>query len=433
MVVMKSAESAVVVSEFSPEQRQIVLGTLRRVLESSHFSKSKRYPAFLEYIVRSALEEQTDSLKERTIGVEVFGRTPDYDTSTDPVVRIAAGEVRRRMAVFFSEHPESPVWIDIHAGSYRAEFHFRANSGVGGAAGGEAAGSAGELRVASTVNGLKPTEADAAKSEQGAAEAVVTPSERRLSWRSTTARVAIAAMILAMVAGATWWRLREQTRGRREFWWPLAGNQPSVLVLVGKTAIPESAGIKHANLSMGDVIVTGQICSILRSYKSDCNVRPGELEGAGDLLGKPMVVIGGFNNPWSSRILAPLPFQFQFRPAAQPGQRAPRVIVEHQPSGDTILGEIDHFDDAPLPRDSDYAIVARFHSDITESTAVVIAGLGPPGTGSAEQYISNQEKMKELISRAPKDWQGQNFEAVLKVDLIQGNAGHVDVVAARFW
>ena len=107
--------------------------------------------------------------------------------------------------------------------------------------------------------------------------------------------------------------------------------------------------------------------------------------------------------------------------------------MEHQPSGDTILGEIDHFDDAPLPRDSDYAIVARFHSDITESTAVVIAGLGSPGTGSAEQYISNQEKMKELISRAPKDWQGQNFEAVLKVDLIQGNAGHVDVVAARFW
>ena len=431
MVVMKSAELAGVMPEFSPEQRQVVLCTLRRILESSHFSKSKRYPAFLEYIVRFALEEHTDSLKERTIGVEVFGRAPDYDTGTDPVVRIAAGEVRRRMAVYFSEHPESPVWIDIHPGSYRAAFHFRASSGVGRVSEGETATSAGAVGASSTENGRK--QAEAVKSELRPTVAGVTPSKPRLIWQSTAFRVAVAAMILVIVAGAAWWRLGEQTRGLREFWWPLVGNQAPVLVLVGRTNIPESAGIKNANLSMDDVIVTGQICSILRSYKSDCNVRPGESESAGDLMDKPVVVIGGFNNSWSTRFLALLPFQIEGRPMSQDGTSFTRLVVEHLPAGDKIIGKIDHDDDLELATDKDYAVVGRFHSDLTKSMAMVIAGLGRQGTSSAEQFISAPENMKEVVARAPKGWQGQNFEAVLQVDLIEGNAGHVDVIAARFW
>ncbi len=122
---MSQGELAIAHAEVSAEERQMILATLRLVLESPHFCKSKRYPSLLEFVVHNALEENSHVLKERTVGVEVFGRMADYDTSTDPVVRVAAGEVRRRMAAYFSEHPEAPVRIDIPPGSYRAEFCFR--------------------------------------------------------------------------------------------------------------------------------------------------------------------------------------------------------------------------------------------------------------------------------------------------------------------
>lgn len=75
---------------------------LTRVLESAPFRTSKRYPALLSYVVEKTLQGDTDSLKERTLGIEVFRREPEYDTNADPVVRIAAGEVRKRLAQYYS-------------------------------------------------------------------------------------------------------------------------------------------------------------------------------------------------------------------------------------------------------------------------------------------------------------------------------------------
>ena len=42
-------------------------------------------------------------MKERTLGVEVFGRPPDYDTNADPVVRVTAAEIRKKIAQFYHE------------------------------------------------------------------------------------------------------------------------------------------------------------------------------------------------------------------------------------------------------------------------------------------------------------------------------------------
>lgn len=63
-------------------------------------------------------------LKERTLGVEVFGRDPGYDTNEDPVVRITTGEVRERIAQYYHEAGHEPeIRIDLPPGSYLPEFH----------------------------------------------------------------------------------------------------------------------------------------------------------------------------------------------------------------------------------------------------------------------------------------------------------------------
>ncbi len=106
--------------EISPAvDSKLVLEQLDRMLKSRHFRNSRRYPAFLDHIVRHTLAGDLDSLKERILGIEVFKRASDYDTAADPVVRISAGEVRKRIALYYhDEGTEQELRIELPAGSY---------------------------------------------------------------------------------------------------------------------------------------------------------------------------------------------------------------------------------------------------------------------------------------------------------------------------
>jgi hypothetical protein len=55
-------------------------------LASPEFRASQRCQDFLRFVVEQSLAGHADSLKERTIGVEAFGRAADYETNLDGVV-----------------------------------------------------------------------------------------------------------------------------------------------------------------------------------------------------------------------------------------------------------------------------------------------------------------------------------------------------------
>ena len=104
--------------------REAIREQLERILADPLFTHSKRYPLLLRSVVERALEGRASQLKERTLGVEVFGRDPDYDTNTDPVVRITAGEIRKRIAQYYHETGrETEIRIDLPCGCYVPEFH----------------------------------------------------------------------------------------------------------------------------------------------------------------------------------------------------------------------------------------------------------------------------------------------------------------------
>jgi hypothetical protein len=73
--------------------------------------------------VERAIEGDIDHLKERALGVEVFGRPPDYDNYADPIVRISAGEVRKRIAQYYhGPGRDREIRIELPLGSYVPEF-----------------------------------------------------------------------------------------------------------------------------------------------------------------------------------------------------------------------------------------------------------------------------------------------------------------------
>ena len=94
---------------------------LRELLESPAFKGSRRSQQFLQYVVEKALAGQADELKERSLGVALFGRAPSYDTGDDAIVRVTASDVRKRLQHFYSE-TDSPIRVELLAGSYTPEF-----------------------------------------------------------------------------------------------------------------------------------------------------------------------------------------------------------------------------------------------------------------------------------------------------------------------
>jgi hypothetical protein len=74
----------------------------------------------LAYTVEQALLGNAGELKERTIGVEAFGREPNYDVNLDPVVRTTAAEVRKRLfQYYYSPDHAGELIIGLPVGSYR--------------------------------------------------------------------------------------------------------------------------------------------------------------------------------------------------------------------------------------------------------------------------------------------------------------------------
>src|SRR6516162_7365233 len=100
---------------------------LDRVLSSACFARSERLSQLLRFLVERHMEGRDDELKESVIGVEVFGRRPDYDPKLDSTVRTEAVRLRARLNTYYSmEGSSDPLVIELPRGGYVPQFRPRA-------------------------------------------------------------------------------------------------------------------------------------------------------------------------------------------------------------------------------------------------------------------------------------------------------------------
>lgn len=106
-----------------PEECAAIRSHLEQILGSQFFRNSRRYPDFLRYVVNETLDGRGARVKERTLGIEIFGRKPDYDTNLDHIVRSTATEVRKRLIRYYQENGhKSDIRIDLPQRSYAPFF-----------------------------------------------------------------------------------------------------------------------------------------------------------------------------------------------------------------------------------------------------------------------------------------------------------------------
>lgn len=378
---------------------------LERVLASSLFRNSKRFPDFLRYTVNHALAGETEGLKERMIGIGVFGREPDYDTSTDPVVRVTAGEVRKRITQYYEAvGHEHELRIEFERGSYVPEFKFVYDSG-------------------------RP---------QTASRAIVKEEGRRRSAKHWLLAACIAIPTLALcifLLGST-----RQTALDR-FWSPiLATNNPALLCIPdprppvdaqsaatgqsGTIASPTDPAKSFHVVSLGDSVALSLVSGVLGRKAKDFRVRATDDVTLEDLREGPVVLIGGFDNQWTMKLAGGLRFKFSHDDslhyifdARNPLSRQWAEAQQWKSATDSV----------------DYGLISRVIDSTTGRAVVTVAGIHHYGTEAAAECLTETACLESAAKLAPGDWKKTDLQIVLKTTVIGQNSGEPAVLAAYAW
>jgi len=73
----------------------------QRIASSEIFARSEFLPKFLLYICDRQLSGRTHEITEQQIGERVFGRPAGYSPGEDNIVRNYAGQLRKRLEVYY--------------------------------------------------------------------------------------------------------------------------------------------------------------------------------------------------------------------------------------------------------------------------------------------------------------------------------------------
>lgn len=399
------------------QEKEAVIKELERILGSTVFRNSKRYAAVLRYIVERTLDGSDANLKERTIGIEVFGRAPDYDTASDHVVRSAVAEIRKRLAQYYQEDANGgELRIEVQPGSYVPQFRLTPDRALPDVA--------------------EPRAVPVPRRNI----AVVLPSPaRRLAWPRLR-WLAYSGAALAAVAAALFFLLRPSD-ALDSFWGPILSARNPVLLCIGNL---EGGHRSHNSVAPSTVLTVRDFhqldSQIVHVYDAMTLLRiAGLMQAKGklyhsasqseanfeDLQSGPAVLVGLMNNDWTERLVAKLRFTVEHP------NRGIIIIRDHNnPTRDDWSMDYS----APFMEvTKDYALVLRVRDPKTDQMVVAVAGISVLGTLAAGEFLTNASEMQKLAAVAPKGWEQKNMEIVLSTDVIQGRPGHATIVATSFW
>lgn len=440
---------------FDEGDRERILRELNAILNSPVFQPSKRGQQFLSYVVHHRLDGNHDRLKERTIGVDLFQRPVGYATGDDPVVRVQAGEVRRRLEQYYqANHNSSEVRIELHVGSYSPEFKWVRKD--------EQAQPQPLLAAEpETPEAVHRTVSDLTQAETPLPAGAVHLSGRR-RWLFWTLAVCALIILAALgVMGARFYRARAMQSVLQKFWAPAVSSPEPILICLAKPPVYRPSVKlyqRHAKspdqflgqfarltqepelkpddkltwgdmdeypdygLATGDVYTAVQLSSLFGQIGKKNQVRIGGDYSFEDLRSSPAVVIGAFNNRWTMQMTSNLHFEF-----ADQGDQS--IIRESGPSGRIWYSTNGANGKAVL----DYAIVTRLLNSTTGQFVVIVAGIRSYGTQAAGEFVSNPEYLKAALQTAPQGWEGKNMQILLQTSVTDGLPGPPQVVGIHVW
>lgn len=390
-----------------------VVTELDRICASPAFQGSKRSRQFLEHVCRRTLDGDLGALKERSLAVDVFGRSASSDLSDDTIVRGGAREVRKRLVQYYAspEARSANVVIDLPAGSYVPEFRY-------------------------------PT-------------AAVTPSAPPAP---TFDRRWFFAVGGAAVAAAAAWRWRSTPATPFElFWAPVFAARDPLLVGIshpivyhasprahqltderlGPQRTPEQRPInvapnqldatdlipvRNQYIGFGDMIVTTEIASMLARHGQSMRVRWADSLPFADLRQACTLLVGAVTNRWTIEMSQR--WRFQFRRGAD----RKHSIVDTAGAAEWRATAKDDGSTG-----DDYILLCRVRDTAAGGLLYVAAGVKQFGTEAAGRVLSDPAQLNAVLEKLPPNWESRNLQIVLQVKVIGNTPGQPAIVAGHVW
>ncbi len=417
-----------------PEKAGLAFGELDRILASKFFKNAVRSRQFLEYVVHHKLEGHAEQLKERTIGAEVFQRAPGYATGEDPVVRVQAGEVRRRLEQYYQTLPYRPtVRIELQPGSYSPNIYWTSADSESGAGNhGPSPAQQRRLRIhpvlaiVVSVSLVLVVGAGLIYNRSRTSQSTATPTASERFWAPAFATPQPVLICLAkpVVYRPSFDLYQSYTRTHPGTFETEVERSNQVLPLDANEKIPWSKIVPYPDygVAVGDAYAAVRVSSLLGQIGKPSQVRIGANYSFEDLRNSPSVIVGAFNNKWAMQIMPGLHFSF----AEDKGQY---MIREQIPGGRVWRADLREFQRAG----EDYAVVARLLDSKTGQFTIIAAGLTGSGTQAAGEFISNPDFLGRGLSTVPSDWQRKNMELVLQTTVTDSVAGPPRIVAYYVW
>jgi hypothetical protein len=389
----------------SPVDASAVFAQLERILASSPFRNSKRYPALLRYVVEKQLDGASAELKERTIAIDVFGRDPYYDPAVDPVVRISAGEVRKRLAQYYQDTADAnELRIELPVGSYHPEFI-----------------------VPTPARPIPPLlhVAEEARAGNG-------PDGR-------TKRVAVLSVLfaLAVLVSLSFYYAAHQPTALDLFWRPVIQQRHSVMLCLG------SIGLQPANSTPGashpvdphqtavawwDAETLARVAGLIQSKGASLHLFREDEATFSDFQQRPAVLIGAYNDPWTLELMSRMRYTFQR------SGRVQWIADRDRPSFQDWKNDLTRTDaQGNLDIRQDYAIISRVANPRTGFITVTVAGVWGYGTLAAGRFLTDPQYMQEFSRRTGFNLDNSNLQIVIGTEVIQGKPGPPTVLAATSW
>lgn len=425
----------------SDEQKQTIREEMERILHSEYFRSSPRSGQFLRFVVEHALDGHQEHLKERTIGVEVFGRSPSYLTEGDSVVRVRATDVRKRLSQYYAHSPHSSTFrIEISPGSYIPQF-----------------------LAGDRTNG----EDDAVTGDSIAAGVPASPPPAKRGWL----RLGLAALLAALttVAILAAFRLdvghRTQTVADaneaqlEQFWQPAIRDPKPILICIGspttytyrgsfqgsyvrehgidpnlqpqwtidpqKGTIPGSViiPVKAQYVGAGDADLAAMLSGLFGHLGKPSELRLSEDTSYSEISDEPTVLIGAFTNRWTLQSVRQEPFFFV--------QKGPDRLIEERD------GQHRQWTPPNLRADGktgeDFALVSRLVDSETGKFLVTAAGVTGFGSRAAGYFLTRPDLLARALSRIPPDWSRKNLQFVLQTRILDNAPTAPEVIAWRIW
>jgi hypothetical protein len=439
------------------EELSLLQEHLKEIIEGAAFRGSHRSGQFLRYVVEQAIAGHFDSLKERVIGVELFGRSPSYDTGDDAIVRVTASDVRKRLLQHYGRYgTTSRFRINLPLGSYIPEVSREPGSGGNGSH---------ELPASPELQA--PPHDAAAISETGGASAESTATQPSVApVQNGRSRAWLIFIVLATafnlgIWGILWKHINRPAVAPAPLLpWSVIFNSPRAIHLISSD--PDIAEIQqyvggeistsdYANhhlvpnpnnmtpevqhfwdiimrddkAAFVDAKIVAKITELAQAHAKTIDLRAARNLQLSDLQTDDDFILLGSprSDPWSTLFSDQLDFRFAFDKSS--GQEVIRNLnpKAHEASQyvPTALGGA---------TGQSYAIIAFVQNPDQNGQILLLAGANAEGTKAAGRLITDMPRLSTALHECGI-WQNDtpiHFELLLKLNTMAGtpNEAHVE-------